>query len=177
MGWEFDWLNALQRMHTPILDEAMIFLSTLGNAGILWIVLGICLCITKKYRRCGVQMLASIVITFIIGNLILKNLVCRARPCWIDPNVVLLVPRPGDYSFPSGHTMNGFTAAVTLFLHDKRFGIPALVLAALIAFSRLYHFVHFPTDVFAGALIGTLIAWLIHLMFQQIAKKREVDSQ
>lgn len=177
MGWEFDWLYALQRMHTPILDRGMIVLSTLGNAGILWIVLGICLCITKKYRRCGVQMLAAIVITFVIGNLILKNLVCRERPCWIDPNVVLLIPRPGDYSFPSGHSMNGFTAAVTLFLYDRRFGIPALVLAALIAFSRLYHFVHFPTDVFAGVFIGTLVAWMIHVLFQRITiKKRKVHD-
>jgi len=69
--------------------------------------------------------------------------------------------------------MNGFTAAVTLFCNDKRLGIPAMILAALIAFSRLYNFVHFPTDVFAGIAIGTIVALLVDFVFRKYEKKKQ----
>lgn len=172
MSWEFEWLYALQGIHNPVLDSIMAFLSNIGNAGIFWIVLGLLLCIPKRYRRCGIQMIAAMALTFIIGNLIIKNLVGRERPCWIY-EVALLVPNPTDYSFPSGHSMNGFTAAVTLFCNDKRLGIPAMILAALIAFSRLYNFVHFPTDVFAGIAIGTIVALLVDFVFRKYEKKKQ----
>lgn len=172
MDWEFDLLYALQGIHTPVLDKIMVFVSTLGNAGILWIAIGVLLCIFPKYRKCGAQMIVSMALTFIVGNLLLKNLVARQRPCWIDPNVTLLVASPGDYSFPSGHSMNGFTAAVTLLCYDKRLGIPAVVLASLIAFSRLYLFVHFPTDVFAGIVIGIIMALICRKIFDRISKTK-----
>ena len=139
MKWEFDILYALQKIHQPVLDHIMTGLSTIGNAGIFWIVLGLVLCIPKKYRKIGIQMVISMAITFIIGNLILKNLIARERPCWLDTQIALLIKSPKDYSFPSGHSMNGFAA-----------------------FSRLYHFVHFPTDVMVGILIGTTVAILVH---------------
>ena len=101
MGWEFDWLYALQQIHHPVLDKIMVFLSTIGNAGIMWIVLAIICLIMKKTRRCGAQMAVAMLVTFVIGNLILKNAIGRDRPCWIDPTVVLLVRNPTDFSFPS----------------------------------------------------------------------------
>lgn len=106
----------------------------------------------------GIAVLVSLILGLIIGNLGIKNLVRRARPSWIDPGVALLIPNPADYSFMSGHTLASFESAVSIFLYDKRWGILALCLAFLIAFSRLYHFVHFPTDVLAGAILGTVIA-------------------
>lgn len=165
--WEFDWLYALQQIHNPLLDRVMAFLSDIGNAGIFWIILSVLFMIPKQYRRTGFQMMLSIVITFIIGNLILKNLVMRARPCQIDTAVALLVHMPSDYSFPSGHSMNGFTASVALLCNNKKLGIPAVVLAALIAFSRLYNFVHFPTDVLAGMAIGTIVAVFVYIFFRK----------
>ena len=84
MKWEFDILYALQKIHQPVLDHIMTGLSTIGNAGIFWIVLGLALCIPKKYRKIGIQMVISMAITFIIGNLILKNLIARPRPCWLE---------------------------------------------------------------------------------------------
>ena len=72
MKWEFDILYALQKIHQPVLDHIMTGLSTIGNAGIFWIVLGLALCIPKKYRKIGIQMVISMAITFIIGNLILR---------------------------------------------------------------------------------------------------------
>ena len=168
MNWEFDWLYALQQIHNPVLDKIMVALSTIGNAGILWIVLTVILLIMKKTRRCGAQMALAMLLTFIIGNLVLKNMISRDRPCWIVPTVALRVKNPTDFSFPSGHSMNGFTAAVTILFYDKRWGIAAIILASFVAFSRLYNFVHFPTDVFAGVVIGTVVACLVNLLFMRM---------
>ncbi|MDD6157545.1 MAG: phosphatase PAP2 family protein [Lachnospiraceae bacterium] len=177
MAWEFDFLVALQGMRSPIMDGIMAFLSNLGNAGVFWILLSAVLLLIPRYRKVGLEMLLSIAVTFVIGNLILKNLVARPRPC---DNVAqyqaiidsLVVARPSDWSFPSGHSMNGFTAAVALLCNDRKLGIPAIVLAALIAFSRLYNFMHFPTDVIAGIVLGTVVALLVDLLFRKKGWKR-----
>lgn len=165
--WEFDFLYMLQGIHNPVLDKLMVFFSAMGNAGIFWILLGILFTVSKKYRRTGVQMLVSIAITFIIGNLVIKNLVMRARPCQIDTSVLLNVHIPTDYSFPSGHTMNSFTAAVALFCNEKKLGTFALVIASAIAFSRLYNFMHFPTDVLMGIVLGSCVAIVVYYVFQK----------
>lgn len=172
--WEYSLLYALQGIHNPILDVIMSFVSNLGNAGAFWIALSVVFMIPKKTRKIGFQMFVSIAITFIIGNLVLKNLVGRARPCQIPPHdaVALLVKIPTDYSFPSGHSMNGMTASVALLCNDKRFGIPAVILAVIIAFSRLYNFVHFPTDVLFGAVLGIVIALIVDKIFAKIGLKQ-----
>lgn len=167
MSWEFDFLYALQNIHNPVLDKIMIVLSTIGDAGLLWIGVAILLICMKKYRKCGLQVAVAMLLTFIVGNLILKNMIHRDRPCWIDPSITLLVKLPSDFSFPSGHSMNGFTASVSILLCDKKLGIPAVILAAAIAFSRLYNFVHFPTDVIAGIVIGIVSALFVNYLFQR----------
>ena len=167
MSWEFDFLYALQNIHNPVLDKIMIVLSTIGDAGLLWIGVAILLICMKKYRKCGLQVAVAMLLTFIVGNLILKNMIHRDRPCWIDPSITLLVKSPSDFSFPSGHSMNGFTASVSILLCDKKLGIPAVILATAIAFSRLYNFVHFPTDVIAGIVIGIVSALFVNYLFQR----------
>ena len=167
MSWEFDFLYALQNIHNPVLDKIMIVLSTIGDAGLLWIGVAILLICMKKYRKCGLQVAVAMLLTFIVGNLILKNMIHRDRPCWIDPSITLLVKSPSDFSFPSGHSMNGFTASVSILLCDKKLGIPAVILAAAIAFSRLYNFVHFPTDVIAGIVIGIVSDLFVNYLFQR----------
>ena len=167
MSWEFDFLYALQNIHNPVLDKIMIVLSTIGDAGLLWIGVAILLICMKKYRKCGLQVAVAMLLTFIVGNLILKNMIHRDRPCWIDPSITLLVKLPSDFSFPSGHSMNGFTASVSILLCDKNLGIAAVILAAAIAFSRLYNFVHFPTDVIAGIVIGIVSALFVNYLFQR----------
>ena len=176
MEWEFDFLYALQGIRIPFLDKIMALLSTLGNAGLLWIVIAVVLCISKKYRRGGMQMLSAELLGFIVGNLIIKNLVNRLRPFQIDETVSLIVMIPFDSSFPSGHTLTGITAAVTLMFIDKRMGIPALVLAILIAFSRMYNFMHFPTDVLAGALLGVVSAVFMNYVFRKRVPKMQGNS-
>lgn len=174
MAWEFDWLYALQNIHNPVLDKIMVAVSALGNAGIFWILVGLFLLIPMRYRRGGLQMLMAMALAFIVGNLILKNAIARERPCWIDPSVPLLAASPADYSFPSGHSMNGFAGSVSLLCIDRRLGVPAVVLAAVIAFSRLYLFVHFPTDVLAGTAIGIAAALLVNYICWKKGLKKEL---
>ena len=107
-------------------------------------------------------MLISLAVGFIVGNVVLKNLIARQRPCWLDQTVALLIENPRDFSFPSGHSLASFEGAVSIFLYDKKWGGAAIVLAAFIAFSRLYLFVHFPTDVLAGTILGIFVAFFVH---------------
>ena len=158
MEWEFSILYALQEIHNPVLDKIMLFISSLGDAGWFWIAIGVVCLIFKKSRKMGLQVLLSMLGTLIIGNLIIKNLVARPRPCDIDSAVTLLLSRPHGYSFPSGHSINSMSAAVALFLNNKKIGIPAIIIATLIGFTRLYLFVHFPTDVLVGFVLAILVA-------------------
>lgn len=156
MEWEFAILDMLQTIQNPVLTKIMAFITMLGEAGWFWILLGVVLLCTKKYRKCGVAVLLALILDFILANVILKPLVARPRPCWIRDNIELLVRVPKDYSFPSGHTMASFASAGALLFTEKKFGIPAFILAALMGVSRLYFYVHFPTDVLAGVLLGIL---------------------
>lgn len=154
-------LMALQELHTPVLDFVFAHITMLGDGGIFWISIGVLLACSKKYRRQGVLLLLCLLASFLIGNVCLKNLVQRSRPCWMYPEVPLLVREPGDFSFPSAHSMVGFAGAAALWLTDRRFGAAAYTLAAFIAFSRLYLFMHWSTDVIAGTVMGIAVAYAV----------------
>lgn len=158
MDWEFSLLYALQELHNPVLDAIMLFITSLGDDGWFWIAIGVVCLVFKKHRKMGIQLLLSMLCTFILGNLIIKNLVARPRPCDIDATVTLLLSRPHGHSFPSGHSINSMVAAVALYLNNRKIGIPAMIIATLIGFSRLYLFVHFPTDVLGGFVIAAFVA-------------------
>lgn len=159
---ELEILHMIQTLHRDWLSDIMVFFSTIGNGGICWIAVCIVLLLIPRTRKCGITMAAAMLLTTILGNEIIKKVVARPRPCTVDTGVTLLIPRPGQYSFPSGHTANSFTAAVSIFLYYRKPGILALVVASIIAFSRMYLFVHYPTDILGGILLGTLDAMLIY---------------
>lgn len=159
MNWEFTVLDAIWSMHTPLLDTFFQTITHLGDAGWFWILLALILLIFRKTRICGFCMLAGMAVGVLITNVGLKPLVARERPCWINDTVQLLVDVPKDYSFPSGHSQISFVSAAAIFWNNRKWGIAAFVLAALIAFSRLYLYVHFPTDVLAGMVIGIASGW------------------
>lgn len=153
--WELNVLHWFQTIHNPVLDVIMKCITTLGNVGIFWILMSVALVFVKKYRRVAISMGIALVLSVIFTNLIIKNLVARERPFALDPTLLpLLVKQPTDWSFPSGHSSASFAAAVAFFCNKKKLGIPCLILAGLIAVSRLYLSVHFPTDVIAGTLLG-----------------------
>lgn len=143
------------------MDSFMVFITTLGNNGYIWIAIGLLMIISRKYRKLGILLLLGLLMDLIIGNLILKNLVARPRPSWIDTSVKLLIDNPRDYSFPSGHTMTSISSAVILAMANRKFGLISIPLAVLISVSRLYLYVHFPSDVLMGAIIGFLIGYFI----------------
>ena len=137
-----DWsiLRGLRALTTcPLLDFWMPKITALGNSGIIWVLAA----------------------ALLLGNLALKNLFARPRPCWLDESVPLLIARPSDYSFPSGHTMAGAIGATILTAADRRCGWAAIPLAVFITFSRLYLYVHFPSDVLGGAVLGVGIGLLM----------------
>lgn len=138
----------------------MPIITKLGNGGMIWIALAVVLLITRRYRWAGAAMLFALALDAILCNVILKPLVARIRPCDVNTAVQLLIARPTDYSFPSGHTAASFAATSALYFGRQKLWKPALVLAVLIAFSRLYLYVHYPTDILAGAMIGVIIGYI-----------------
>lgn len=157
--WELpilEWIQA--NLHTPFLDRFFSIITHLGDSGWFWIVFALVLLIFKKTRRWGFCMAIALLLCVSIGNGILKPLIGRERPFAMDSNLILLISPPHDASFPSGHTLSSFSAATTLlyWVQKRWVGICAIILAALIAISRLYLVVHFPSDVLAGTLLGIL---------------------
>ena len=157
---ELQILHAIQGIHQDWLTPVMKFFTTIGEHGLVWIVIAIVLACIPKTRKCGLTMMIAMAVTYLVGNLFLKNVIARPRPCAVDTSVTLKIPFPSEYSFPSGHSSNGFAGAVTIFCYYRKAGILSLVMAALIAFSRLYFFVHYPTDILGGIVLGTLDALL-----------------
>lgn len=157
MGFEFEILDCIQGIRTPFLDTLMRFITGLGNGGIIWIVLAAVLLIIPKKRKSGLILAIALCIDFIICNCILKGMFMRTRPFDINTAIELIINKPKDFSFPSGHTAIAFASFTALRLAgEKKICIPVLILACLIAFSRLYLYVHYPTDIFGG--IGAGIA-------------------
>ena len=161
MNIELSILDGIQTLHTPFLDKIMVFITRLGDAGIIWIVLSIVLLLIPKTRKSGAVMVVALVVDVLLCNIVLKNLVARTRPYDVNTGVHLLVAKLHDYSFPSGHTAASFASVTALYLAgEKKLWKFALVLACLIAISRLYLYVHYPTDVFGGILFGVISGYL-----------------
>lgn len=157
-----DWIQKI--FHCQFLDIWMPAMSWLGNFGIIWITITIFLFFRKESRYVAVNLLLVLSLCTLIGNFILKPTLKRSRPYEKKEELSLLIEKPKDYSFPSGHTMTSFAAACILFSYHKKWGILAYFIAGLIAFSRLYLYVHYPTDVLVGILLGTGISlWILYI--------------
>lgn len=155
-------LNFVQaNIRNPIMDSIMKFTTFLGNGGLIWILIALVLIFTKKYRKYGYAVIISLLMCSLVGDGILKHMVGRIRPYKLNESIKLLISPPKGFSFPSGHTMSSFAAAMVIFKAKKRFGIVAFITAVLIGFSRLYLYVHYPSDVFIGAILGLTIGFFV----------------
>lgn len=152
----------------PVFDAVFVFCTTIVEHGRVWILTALIMLFTKKYRKAGILLLIAISLTFVSSEIIIKNLVCRPRPFYSDPNINLIIPAPSGYSFPSSHSSVSFAAATVIFYFNKKFGLAAFVLATLTAFSRLYLYVHYPTDVLAGICLGVIIAVAVIVVFRRM---------
>ena len=178
MGFEFQMLDGLQTIHTSFLDTFMTSITKLGDAGIVWIILTVILLLIPKTRKSGVYMAVALIADLIICNVILKPIVARIRPYSINQTVHLLVTPLKDYSFPSGHTAASFASVSALyFAGRKRMAAGALIVSVLIAFSRMYLYVHYPTDVLGGLIIGLLCGWIADMIIQKVMEKRSRKSR
>ena len=178
-----NWIQ--EHIANPFFDWFFATVTHLGDGGIFWIAIAVLMLFFKKTRKTGIMMGVALVLGLILCNGVLKNVVARVRPFDLDGAYGairsvedLLVSKPGDKSFPSGHTVASFEAAIVLFIRDKRIGIPALVVAALVAFSRLYLYLHFPTDVFGAILLAifnaVLAVIIVNAVYRYIEKKKGI---
>ena len=154
----------IEYVRGDFLTPVMLFITHLGDGGVIWRVLAALCLMRRQTRLCGVTMLLALFIGLLVGNLTIKPLVARMRPFLAYPELTNLVTQ-GGYSFPSAHAMSSFAAATSFYLFFREtghtaYGIPCLVLAALVALSRLYVCVHYPSDVFCGTLLGIALAFL-----------------
>ena len=173
---ELQILHAIQEIHQGWLTEVMRLFTTIGESGFVWIAIAIVLTCIPKTRKCGLTMMIAMAITYLVGNLFLKNVIARPRPCVVDNSVILEIPFPSEYSFPSGHSSNGFAGAVTIFCYYHKAGILCLLMAAVIAFSRLYFFVHYPTDILGGLVLGTLDALLAVYIVKRLEDRADAKK-
>ena len=169
MTWEFSVLDFIQtHLRSEAGDAVMLHIT---NSGRIWILLALAMLLHPKTRKTGAALVVALVLEVLCCNRILKPLVARVRPCDINTAVQLLIPRPSDFSFPSGHTGTSLAAASALYFSGCRLRVPALVFAALMGFTRLYLYVHYPSDVLAGAALGMFLGWLSCALVRFVERK------
>lgn len=208
MDWEFQFLNWIQNtLRSDLMDKIMPFITKFGDGGIFWIAVTLLLFIPKQTRKYAHVSALALIFCVLGGNVILKNLIARPRPFWLengnplaligitgDPTarlyvrdgvtvvpegrsiIQLLVKAPKDFAFPSGHTQASFAAATSICMWKRKWGIPALTLAALVAFSRMYLYVHYPTDVMAGICFGVGYALIGLAICNKLFRKKTWDG-
>lgn len=173
-----DWLA--ENVANPFLDKVMPIITLLGDGGAFWIAVAVILMLIPKCRKIGFGMAASLLIGLLVCNLGMKPLFARIRPYdyqleHFGKEIPLLIEAQHDFSFPSGHTIASFEAATAITVRNKKWGIAAFALAFLIAFSRLYLYVHYPTDVICSMILGSIIGILgckvVDLVYKRIERK------
>lgn len=173
LEWDAAVLLWIQdNMRTELMTIIMKSITRLGDNGCLWIALAIVLLVMGKTRRIGITSAVALIITFLTVNLGIKNIVARVRPYEVIDGLTNLVEKQHDFSFPSGHAAHAFAVGVVIFIMmPKKIGVPVLIISILMAYSRLYIGVHYPTDVIAGAIIGTVIAFFSIFIVNKISEK------
>ena len=178
MPFEFAFLDWLYQFRNPVMNTISIFFDYAGAHGEIWIAFTLLLLLFRRTRKAGFAMAVALVLYMAAGHFFLKPLFARPRPCDVNTAITILVKRPHGHSFPSGHTASGVAAAYALWLQNRKLGVPALVLAAFIAFTRLYLYVHFPTDVLGGLVLGIALgffaSWLVDRLANKPKKKQSV---
>lgn len=166
-----NWIQS--HLRCGLLDVAMSAISWTANHGELWILLALVLLLIRGQRKYGAAVACGLALDLVSCNLLLKPLVNRVRPFAVNTAVELLVAPPGDASFPSGHTAASFAAVFALKTAGSPLWKPALAVALVMAFSRLYLYVHWPSDVLGGALLGAAVGWLGARLALRLTRRKE----
>ena len=169
-----EWIQAY--LQSDFLDTVMPIITLFGEGGIFWIAWAVILLFFPQTRKIGWSMGAALILGVLVCNVTLKPLIARPRPydfqlAEFGKEIKLLIDAQHDFSFPSGHTIACFEASVVLLIHDKRMGIPAFILGILVSFSRLYLYVHYPSDVIFSIVFGIIFGILGTAIVNGIYKK------
>ncbi len=169
-----DWIQA--NLQSGLMDTIMPIITLFGEDGIFWIAWSVLLILFPKTRKIGLGMGFALILGLLVCNVTLKPLVGRPRPydfqlSEFGVNIKLLIEAQHDFSFPSGHTIASFEAATVLLKNSKKMGIPAMIIAILVSFSRLYLYVHYPTDVLVSVVLGILFAFIGDALAAKVAPK------
>ena len=165
-----DWIHA--HLVGGFMYNIWYFITLFGEGGIFWIATAVILLFSPKTRKVGLTMGLALVMGLVICNITIKPLVARPRPVDFLASMGVTLPFEvipmDDFSFPSGHTIASFEAAVVILLYSRKWGIPAMILAVLVSFSRLCLYVHYPTDVLVSVVLGTLFAVIAYFALRNV---------
>lgn len=159
--------NIEKYMQNKYLDRLMPIITSMGNVGFIWITIAVFLILDKPYRAVGNAVILTLIVSTIIGEGIVKHIVRRVRPCNYQNTINLLIAKPMSYSFPSGHTVSSFAVAEILSMYFNQYKLIFIGIALLIAFSRLYLNVHYPSDIISGIIIGILCSKLVLIILNE----------
>ena len=146
------------------LNHLMMFISGSADFGISWLILILLTNLVGALHGLSIDLLVALLLATLIGQVTIKTFVKRKRPCQTFDNMEMLVPIPSDFSFPSSHTMTSFACATVLACYDPVLGVVGLIYATLVGISRIYLFVHYLSDVFAGALFGVIVGAFVFVL-------------
>ncbi|WBW49888.1 phosphatase PAP2 family protein [Peptoniphilus equinus] len=175
MAWEISLLNEIQGFENPVFDIVAKMLAQFGTAGIGFIIIGLGLAVVKRTRRWGLHILAGLILVFIFGNVLIKPLVGRVRP-YVEAGKTIIVPALQDGSFPSGHTYSAFVTAFASRRYHRLWGGVLMTFAVLMGLSRLYLYVHYPTDVLGGVVLGLVASLLAGKLIEQWYRRRHNNN-
>lgn len=161
---------------SSFLDAAMPYVSDIGNMGAVWVIFSLILITNREYRNIGIMCLAALLLTTVIGEGLLKNIIQRPRPFAQFASIQPLIPEPSSFSFPSGHTGSSFAAATVIARNLKKAAIPALALAAAVAFSRLYLMVHYPSDILGGIILGAACGICAEILVKKYLSRKAIKQ-
>ncbi|MGI6168116.1 MAG: phosphatase PAP2 family protein [Christensenellales bacterium] len=166
--FELSLLNSLQPLlRYSILDQSMLIISHITDAGLIWVAVAAACLFAKKTRRLGLTLLAALLLSYYVSDHILKPLIQRPRPFALNQSALLPAAAPSSFSFPSTHACSSFAAATAIALSNRKVGIFAYVFSALVGFSRIYLYLHYPSDIIAGAGLGIVCGWLAATILQR----------
>lgn len=161
-----------RNLHIPILDKIMILATYAGDKGLIWLLIAFLLLINKKTRYIGLMTMLVMILVAIIGEGILKHIFQRPRPYDEFPLVHLLIGKYRSFSFPSGHAASSFAAAYVLSKYLRKLALAFWTVAIMIAFSRIYLFMHYPSDVLAGIILGLICGMVGSYLYEHKIKDK-----
>ncbi|MDO5040718.1 MAG: phosphatase PAP2 family protein [Peptoniphilus sp.] len=164
-------LDFIAKFQNTFLDHMAIAFDLLGSKGAVFVIIGLALMIDKRTRKMGIHVIISLIMCLVLGNLLLKPLIGRIRP-YARFNIPIIIEPYKDFSFPSGHTYSAFATAFSIKRYDEDLGVFMIFVSVLMAFTRMYLYVHYPTDILGGVALGYVCAKMAEVTLQYVVKKR-----